>query len=156
MGKKVKQAYRLQRKKKPGERVHYTEKEIIRAIKKANGFLTLAAKSLNVTYKCVWERKNKSKKIQRVLDAIRQQRLDFAESKLIENVGDKKEQSIFYILNNLGGKRGYRQRSEIGLHNLKGKSFKIKVEREEKLNKLSVEELKVLEGLLVKIHGEKA
>ena len=27
---------------------------------------------------------------------------------------------------------------------------------EEKLNKLSVEELKVLEGLLVKIHGEKA
>ena len=90
-----------------------TDKEIIRAIKRSNGFLGYAAEMLGITYQAVWNRMKRNKKIKNRMLAVREKHLDFSERQLIENIKKGKEQSIFFHLKCLGKKRGYVERQEI-------------------------------------------
>lgn len=91
----------------------HTDDEVVAAIKLAKGFLTPAAEALGITYQAIWNRGKRKGKIKDVIEATREKHLDFTERKLLENIKEGKEASIFFHLRCLGKRRGYVERQEI-------------------------------------------
>ena len=91
----------------------YTDEEVVRAIERAKGFLTIAAKKMGVTYQAIWNRMQRSEKIRDIVEQIRESHLDFSEIKLLKNITRGDPASIFFHLKCLGKKRGYVERQEL-------------------------------------------
>ncbi len=89
-----------------------TEKAMIKAIEKSYGIVTLIADRLKIQRSAVY---NNIKKFQlnELIEIERERLVDFAESKLIENIRKGKETSIIFTLKTLGKKRGYIERQEV-------------------------------------------
>jgi hypothetical protein len=103
-----------------------TSEEIVHAINEANGFLSLAAEKLGITYQSLWVRRKRDKKIRKAIAAVREKHLDFSESKLLKNIKKGKEQSIFFHLRCLGQQRGYGDKLKIG--GIEGSPIQLTVE----------------------------
>lgn len=110
---------------------YYTTDELIAAIQKANGFLTIAARSLGITYQAIWNRKKRDKKLRKAIKAMREKHLDMSEKKLLENIKKGKEPSIFFHLKCLGRERGYVERREIT--GAKGEAIQVSISIEDRL-----------------------
>ena len=83
------------------------------AIIKSGGFVSTIAKRL----KCDWHTaRNLIEKygLEDCVKAEKENLIDMAESKLIENVQEGKEASIFFYLKTQAKQRGYIERSEVG------------------------------------------
>lgn len=86
---------------------HRSIEEYEVALRKAQGFTSVAAQMLGVTVRAVNKRIKGSKTLQRVTEELREFNLDVAESKLLAKVNSGETKAIFYFLNNQGKKRGY-------------------------------------------------
>ena len=84
-----------------------TQKQIITALHKRHGILMAAAKDLGCTRQTIYNRMKKDPKIAQAYEDANEIALDFSESALFVNIGQGKESSIFYHLNNKGASRGY-------------------------------------------------
>lgn len=93
------------KKKKPGRK--WTVEEYAAAIRKAQGFTSVAAELLGVTVRAVNKRVQTSKMLQDVMKECREFVLDVAESKLFKAIQDGKMMAVMYYLNNQGKARGY-------------------------------------------------
>lgn len=84
-----------------------SDEEIIKALAKANGFVGAAARSLGC---CRWTVSNRINENDTVREAYRQiveDRVDTAESKLMDAVNNGNLKAIMFLLSAKGKQRGY-------------------------------------------------
>lgn len=90
-----------------------TDAEILEALKKAQGFYTLAAKALGINRRTIAERVAKSAKLKKALNDEMETRLDLAENRLVAAVNNGERWAIKFLLECKGRDRGYCKRLEI-------------------------------------------
>lgn len=84
-----------------------TDEEIIRALAAENGFVGAAAKRLGCCRWTVSSRINENATVREAYRQIVEDRVDTAESKLMELVGNGDLRAIMYFLDAKGKQRGY-------------------------------------------------
>jgi len=84
--------------------------QIEKALKANGGFISQAAKSLNVRYQTIWERIRRSSRLKQSYEEIRESYLDLAESKLLVKIREGDLGAICFFLKCQGKKRGYIER----------------------------------------------
>ena len=91
----------------------HNKKKILEALQKTLGIVTSACKMCDVsrTQFYIWHKEDEQFK--KDVDSVEGMALDFAESKLLENIKSKKETSIIFYLKTKGKKRGYIEKQEI-------------------------------------------
>ncbi len=87
--------------------------ECIQALEVKLGFVTEAAKALNISYQALSKRIKKNKKLRDALDAINERKLDFSESKLQDLVKKNNLGAICFHLKCKGKHRGWVERTEL-------------------------------------------
>ena len=87
--------------------MNLTVKQIETALRKNGGFVSRAAKSLNVTPQAIYLRMSRTLSIKKVFDEIQEKYLDLAESKLLGLINDGNLGAICFYLKCKGKKRGY-------------------------------------------------
>lgn len=89
------------------------KKKVLEALEKTLGIVTTACKKCNIsrTQFYIWVKEDAE--FSKAVDSVEGMALDFAESKLMENIGSKKETSIIFYLKTKGKKRGYIEKQEI-------------------------------------------
>jgi hypothetical protein len=92
-----------------------SDSQIEKALDATGGFVSKAAKKLNVTRQCVNNRVNKNPKLKEKLMDIRESHIDFAEDKLIEAIRNNNLAAIIFFLKCQGKGRGYIEKQEIGV-----------------------------------------
>ena len=98
---------------KRAERQHYSQQQIIDALKAAQGFQTIAAETLHCNLATIWKYAKRYPAIQRAIQESRERKLDIAEAALHKNVLSGDTASICFFLKCQGKARGYIERSEI-------------------------------------------
>lgn len=106
--------------------MHLTAEEIIRALKSKQGFVTLAAKALNVTPQAIYKRIRTNKTIERAVEEIKESHLDFAESQLLRKIKSEDLGAICFYLKCKGKDRGYIEKAQIEHSTKEGQSLGIK------------------------------
>ena len=84
-----------------------TSEQIAKALEANAGFISGAAKSLNVTYQAISQRIKTNKHLKQIQEAITESHLDLAESKLLTNIKDGNMTGICFFLKCRGKERGY-------------------------------------------------
>lgn len=69
--------------------------------------VSATCKSLNVSRKTFYNWKEKNKDFKEMIEEAEESLIDTAETKLLQNIIDGKEASIFFFLKTKGKKRGY-------------------------------------------------
>lgn len=77
------------------------------ALRKAGGFITYAAKMLNVTAGAITQRVQASEQLQIALQEIKDSHLDMCESKLLKKINAEDLGAICFYLKCQGKSRGY-------------------------------------------------
>ena len=95
-------------------RPKYTEDQMAEAITRADGNLTVAAKSLKCTRETVRRYVNRSLKLGGVLEDARETLIDFAEHKLHEHIQNDNLIATIFFLKTQARHRGYIERPEPG------------------------------------------
>jgi len=90
-----------------------TTAEAAQAIKKAKGFITIAAKNLGISRSQLHNLINAHPTVKAALTDAREEMKDFAEGKLFANIQEGKEASIFFYLKCQAKDRGYVERQEL-------------------------------------------
>jgi hypothetical protein len=91
---------------------HFTVEEIEKALRKALGLKSYAAKNLGCDYKTIDNYCKRYKKLQKIIDEMKETRLDIAESKLMTGVNEGNPTLIIFLLKTQGKGRGYVERQE--------------------------------------------
>ena len=86
---------------------------MIQALTKSLGNVSSACKSIGIERSTHYDWLESDPNYKNEVESISDYSLDFVESKLIENINDKKESSIFFYLKCKGKKRGWIEKSEI-------------------------------------------
>jgi len=86
------------------------------ALEKAGGFISRAAKMLNITTGALSRRIKRSKKLQELKAEIDERYLDLAESKLINKINKEDLGAICFYLKCRGKERGYIEKQIIDLN----------------------------------------
>lgn len=86
-----------------------TKAEYIAAIKAARGLITVAARSLGVEFSAVYGMAKRHPEVKQAIEDSREQMLDFAESKLFENMKANDNTALIFFLKTQGRKRGYNE-----------------------------------------------
>ncbi len=89
------------------------KKDFIKAAQDSMGVITIIAKRLGKTRAGVYYYLKRHPDMQEVLDQERDNLIDYAESKLIENVRANDVTSIIFLLKTIGKRRGYVERAEL-------------------------------------------
>ena len=94
------------------------KKKVLEALEKTLGIVTSACKMCDVsrTQFYIWYKEDAE--FNKAVDEVEGMALDFAESKLLENIKSKKETSIIFYLKTKGKKRGYIEKQEIERNNV--------------------------------------
>jgi len=103
------------KKKGTGGRKNQEEKNkenMLIALEKTLGNISLSCKKIGISRRAFYNMKNNDPVFAKEVEEIKEVALDFAESKLLENVKDNKEASIFFFLKTQGKSRGYVERTE--------------------------------------------
>jgi hypothetical protein len=90
-----------------------TAARIIKAIKEADGLLTMAAKKAGVCYDTVWRYTQDYPSVKQAVQEAKEATLDFAESKLYENMRAGDNACIIFYLKTQGKSRGFVERQEV-------------------------------------------
>lgn len=96
----------------PSEKREETKERIIAAIRKANGLLTLVAKTTGLHYTTVKNYVHDYAEVKQAVIESKEKMLDFAESKLWEKIEAGDNTMIIFYLKTQGKARGYIERSE--------------------------------------------
>ncbi len=105
------------------------KKAMIEALTVSLGIVTTACQKVNIARKTHYEWYNNDPEYKAAVDDVQNVAIDFAESKLFQNVKDGKETSIIYYLNNKGNSRGY---SKTNFIDITSKGEKISILTQEK------------------------
>jgi len=124
------------------DRHEFSDREIISALEKSMGRISMASQILGSSQEMLYKRIQKQPELKIALEGIRERELDAAEIKLQELIKKGEFQAIKFYLSTVGAPRGYG--TEMIL-NMKGK-----IEADVNLANLSLEELKELERLTTK------
>lgn len=89
------------------------KKQCIELLKRNACSFSAAANKLGVSRRTVNRWYADDQDFQAEVDDVRESLLDFAESKLVENIAAGKEQSVMFMLKTKGKTRGYVERSEL-------------------------------------------
>ena len=89
-----------------------TSEQVIDAVRKSKGILTLTAKELGVSRQTVHKYVNKYPTVKAAVDSERESLLDMAEGSLFEQVRKGNITAIIFTLKTLGKHRGYVERQE--------------------------------------------
>ena len=90
-----------------------TDKQIEEAIRKNGGWLTFAAKAVDLSYRQILRRVAQSERLQKVRDEVRERYLDIAESALITAVRRGEAWAVCFYLKCKGKGRGYIERESV-------------------------------------------
>jgi len=103
------------------------KKRLIEALEKSLGVITTACKQTGVNRSTFYEWYNKDEDFKKEVDDIGNIALDFAESKLHEQIMDNNTSATIFYLKTKGKKRGYVERQEITGADGSPTSFKIEI-----------------------------
>jgi hypothetical protein len=95
----------------------YTKEQVIDAIKRSRGFISQAAKILKCTNATVYHYKERYSEVEEAIKNERESLLDFAESKLLENINNNDNAAIIFFLKTQGKHRGYSEKEQITIKN---------------------------------------
>jgi hypothetical protein len=95
----------------------YTKEQVIDAIKRSRGFISQAAKILKCTNATVYHYKERYIEVEDAIKNERESLLDFAESKLLENINNNDNAAIIFFLKTQGKHRGYSEKEQITIKN---------------------------------------
>ena len=90
----------------------HNKKRMLEALEKTLGIVTTACKKVGVSRSQFYGWCREDEEFKKEVDEVEGMALDFAESKLMENIGSKKETSIIFYLKTKGKKRGYIEKTE--------------------------------------------
>ena len=93
-------------------KIQQNKKLLLKALEKSMGIVTNACKIVNLDRSTFYKYYNEDEQFASDVDSMQDYVLDFAESKLLENIKDKKETSIIFYLKTKGRKRGYIEKIE--------------------------------------------
>ena len=91
----------------------HNKKKILEALQKTLGIVTSACKICGIGRTQFYTWYKEDEQFKKDVDSVEGMALDFAESKLLENIKSKKETSIIFYLKTKGKKRGYIEKQEI-------------------------------------------
>jgi len=91
----------------------HNKKLMLEALEKTLGIVTSACKKVGVSRSQFYTWCRDDDDFKKAVDNVEGMALDFAESKLMENIGSKKETSIIFYLKTKGKKRGYIEKQEV-------------------------------------------
>lgn len=89
------------------------KKEIITALEKSLGIVTTACKNVGIARSTFYDWYNNDIEFKNNVDDIGEVGLDFAESKLFEQISDNNSTATIFYLKTKGKKRGYVERQEL-------------------------------------------
>lgn len=98
--------------KKSQKSARFTSAEIVNVLWQCQGFLSATAKELKTTRKTLHEYINTFPEIQEALTDIRENRLDVAETALMQAIRNGNVTAIIFFLKTQGRDRGYSQIDE--------------------------------------------
>ncbi len=84
-----------------------TNSRIAQVYEKKAGNISATCAALNVSRVTFYKWRNKYPKLRELLDEVDESLLDFAESKLVQNIQDGDVTSLIFFLKTKGKKRGY-------------------------------------------------
>lgn len=90
-----------------------SDARIIEALKASKGLVSPAAKKLGISRETIHKRIREHPKVKQAVIDAREEILDLAEAQLLKSINQGEIKSIHYILDRLGGSRGYCPRSEV-------------------------------------------
>jgi hypothetical protein len=91
----------------------YKADEVSKALKDAQGLVSVAARALGCRTQTIYNYMKKYKSVERARFESREQLLDLAEAKLFEQIKDGNMTGIIFALKTVGKHRGYVERREI-------------------------------------------
>ena len=94
-------------------RRYYSNEQLAEALKAHNGYVTLAAQSLEIHPKIIYNRLKKSVWLKEYLESLRELDLDLTEQKLRDAILRGEAWAITLKLKTLGKSRGYVERQEV-------------------------------------------
>ena len=94
-------------------KIQQTKKALLKALEKSMGIVTNACKIVGVDRTTFYRYYKEDEEFKEAVDSMDDYVLDFAESKLLENIKDKKETSIIFYLKTKGRKRGYIEKKDV-------------------------------------------
>tara|TARA_R110000796_G_scaffold19885_6_gene59483 strand:- start:482 stop:835 length:354 start_codon:yes stop_codon:yes gene_type:complete len=102
-----------------------SKKKMIEALEKNLGIVSVASSNANIHRSTHYLWYSEDEEYKKQVDEIHNVCLDFAESKLFENIKDNKETSTIFYLKTRGKNRGYVERQEIDTGN--NNSFRVEI-----------------------------
>jgi len=111
---------------------HFTKEQIIEAIRKSNGYKTVAGRMIGCTSVTIDNYMKKYPEIETVYNEVLDSKLDFAEGQLMKNIKEGKETSLIFFLKTKGKDRGYIERQEIQHPKSPGEPLTMKITFDEK------------------------
>jgi ACT domain-containing protein len=93
-------------------KIQHNKKALLKALEKSMGIVSKACKIVDLDRSTFYKYYNEDEEFKNDVDNMQDYVLDFAESKLLENIKDKKETSIIFYLKTKGRKRGYIEKIE--------------------------------------------
>lgn len=108
----------------------YKADEVAAAIKKAKGFVTVAARDLGCTTQTIHNYRNAYKAVADAFEESRESHLDFTEGKLLEQIKAGNITGIIFYLKTQGRNRGYIERSQVEIVQKELQAFLDLIEKE--------------------------
>jgi hypothetical protein len=105
-------------------KIQQNKKALLKALEKSMGIVSKACQIVNLDRSTFYKYYNEDEQFAEDVDNMQDYVLDFAESKLLENIKDKKETSIIFYLKTKGRKRGYIEKQDVDV-TTKGKEVNI-------------------------------
>jgi len=85
----------------------YSQRQVIEALRGTRGLVTLAARQLGCTPRCVHNYVDRYPAVRAALDAARAQQLDIAEAQLFKAIDNGELRAVEFFLRTIGRQRGY-------------------------------------------------
>jgi len=92
-----------------------TKKRMIESLEKNLGIVSVAAQNTGIHRSTHYAWYNEDEEYRKKVDSVHNVCLDFAESKLFENIKEQRETSIIFYLKTRGKDRGYVERQEVDM-----------------------------------------
>ena len=105
-------------------KIQQNKKLLLKALEKSMGIVSKACEIVKLDRSTFYKYYNEDEQFKHDVDNMQEYVLDFAESKLLENIKDKKETSIIFYLKTKGRKRGYVEKQDVDI-TTKGKEVNI-------------------------------
>ncbi len=96
-------------------RIRQTKEKIIKALQANMGIIKPTCEAVGIHRSTFYEYYNNDPDFKNEVDCVVEETIDFAESKLLENIDNNDTQSILFYLKTKGKKRGYVEKTEMDI-----------------------------------------